>query len=467
MSTTHNLAPKRTKTQSVMDWINERIDHHVYTSGQRLPSVRQLAKQLQVSTFTVTQAYEQLVAAGRVTAKAGSGFYVTPPLTSHDRPKINPTSNTDTVIDTQWLMQQLYSDMPPAQSPSSGSLPAAWLQYERMPTIVRQVALTLNGFVHRSEDIRGYEPLRQQFCHQTHQLGMKFSPENLITTNGVSSAITLLSQHLLNQGDTVIVDNPGWFWLASCLQTQGFRVVGVDRDHEGPDIEQLRQLFIHHKPKLYVTNSVLQNPTSYHIHPSRAYQVLNMMHEYDAYILEDDIYGSFDQTSPALRYATLDQTRVFYVGGVSKVLGSNWRLGLLHSPSDYQQAMLRQKTLSHMNGCALTERSIYRIWTDSSYRKHIDSIRQSLQDAHQHMQTLLPQFGFVYPEHTQLGFFIWLDTGVDSTALALAAKKANWLIAPGHLFYSQKSESTHIRINVGKTSKAFLSWLQHYITQQH
>lgn len=73
----------------------------------------------------------------------------------------------------------------------------------------------------------------------------------------------MVANRLLDEGDTVVVDNPGWFWLSSSLQQQGYNVVTVKRDHLGPNIDELRQVFETHRPKLYLTNSVLHNPTSY------------------------------------------------------------------------------------------------------------------------------------------------------------------------------------------------------------
>lgn len=100
-------------------------------------------------------------------------------------------------------------------------------------------------------------------------------------------------QLLLNVGDTVIVDSPGWYWTSSTLQQQGYHVVSVARDHQGSNIEQMQQVLEKYRAKLYITNSVLHNPTSYNLHPARAHQVLNLMHEYDAYIFEDDLYAAF------------------------------------------------------------------------------------------------------------------------------------------------------------------------------
>lgn len=458
-----NLNPNLSKTEAVVEWISERIKQQVYATGQRVPSIRGLAKQLNVSPFTVNQAYEKLVAIGKIQPKQGSGYFVNPPMTTTITAKIY-TDRDDKPINTAWLMQHLFGSKNDSHSPGSGALPQDWLRYERMPTVAKQISSNIHSFIYQQSDIQGYLPLRELYYRKLYSLGISSNPNRLITTEGVSSAITLVARYLLQTGDAVIVDNPGWFWLIANLQARGLRVFGVDRDPEGPDIKQLKYLLQIKKAKLYVTNSVLQNPTGYNIHPSRAFQVLNLLHEHNAYLFEDDIYGAFDNETPALRYAALDPERVFYATGVSKILGSNWRQGIISCPDNHLEGVLQSKMLTQMNCSELSERIVQALLTDSSYRKQINALKHRLYLAHERMQKELPKFGFSYPNNTRSGFFLWLDTGKDSNQLAIDAGKAGWLVAPGKLFYPQQLASTHIRINVARTDQKFLFWLANYST---
>ncbi len=297
---------------------------------------------------------------------------------------------------------------------------------------------------------------------------MQTHADNVITTAGVSQAVTMAAQLLTQAGDTVLVDGPGWYWLASCLQQQGLNVIAVQRDHQGPNIEQMQKLFITHRPKLYLTNSVLHNPTSYNLHPARAHQVLNLIHEHDAYIFEDDLYAAFVPNGQALRYASLDQfERVLYATGFSKSLASGWRVGMLVCPDKFIDEVLRIKTLNNLNTPEFGERVIHRLWTHGEYRRQIKKVQQQLYAAHQRMREALPKIGLVYPEHAQAGIFLWLDTGMDTGPLALAAYQDGWLVAPGQLFHPDASPSTHLRLNVSTTSDEFLKWLGAYLLKAH
>ncbi|WP_352339204.1 PLP-dependent aminotransferase family protein [Psychrobacter sp. 16-MNA-CIBAN-0192] len=463
MVDTYILNPNLTKTDAVAEWLQQRINWQIYLPNQRVPSVRKLAKLLDISCFTVVQAYEQLVATNVLTAKPSSGYYVNV-MTSLNHQNNEKITDKSPVIDTRWLVQHMFSDIPSERSPGAGVLPSDWVRNDKMEWAIRQVTQQADDFIYDYGDIQGYKPLRQQFVQHLNVLGMHTHLDNVITTSGVSQAVTMVAQLLTQAGDTVLVDGPGWYWLTSCLQQQGLKVVAVERDHQGPNIEQMKKIFAAYRPKLYLTNSVLHNPTSYYLHPARAYQVLNLIHEHGAYIFEDDLYAALVPEEQALRYATLDQfERVFYATSFSKSMASGWRVGMLVCPDKYIDDVLSIKTLSNMNTPEFGERVIHRLWTQGEYRRQLKKVQQQLYSAHQKMREALPKIGLVYPEHTQSGIFVWVDTGQDTRQLALDAYKEGWLVAPGQLFYPDARTSTHLRLNVSTTSNEFLTWLGEYL----
>lgn len=461
MDNSHSLNLNISKTAAVVEWIQQRIDRQIYQPYQRVPSVRKLADMLDVSSFTVTQAYEQLVATNVLMAKPNSGYYVLP--------QFNLSRNIDIVdkeaaVDTSWLVQQMFNDIPDYRAPGSGELPVEWVKNDKMQWAVRQVNQDIDSFIYNYGETQGYLPLRQQLTQHLDLLGIHTSADNIVTTTGVSQAILTITQLLLKAGDTVIVDDPGWYWTSSTLQQQGYQVVSIERDYQGPNIDQMQQVLKKYRPKLYITNSVLHNPTSYNLHPARAHQVLNLMHEYDTYIFEDDLYAAFLPDEKPLRYANIDQfERVFYATGFSKSMASGWRVGMLVSPDKFINQILKLKTLSNMTSPEFGERVVYKLWTQGEYKRQLKKVQQKLYIAHQDMREALSKISLTYPKHTNLGIFVWIDTGVDSGRLALEAYKDGWLVAPGQLFNPSADPSTYLRLNVATTSDEFLQWLQKYL----
>ncbi|MBS9779881.1 MAG: PLP-dependent aminotransferase family protein, partial [Moraxellaceae bacterium] len=320
------------------------------------------------------------------------------------------------------------------------------------------------GYVHEYGYLQGFLGLREQFARQLADRSIQAHPSQMVTTAGVSAGITTIVQALCQYGDTVLIDDPTWFWIIGCLQNMGINVIGVTRTADGVDLEQLATILRHYQPKLYITNSTLQNPTSYNVSPTHVFAVLKLMEEYDCYVVEDDIYSHFHSDKKVVRYATLDGfQRVFYLDGVSKVLGGNWRVGLVVCPERHLQAVLRQKMLSHMTCPELNERIISHIWQQPEFYKHISRVQSRLIKAHNDLLKRLRSHGFTTPIDNNPCLFVWLDVGVDTAELALHAHKAGWLVAPSHLFSPTARFKTHIRLNVTRTTDEFLAWLREYV----
>lgn len=456
---------KATKVEAVYNWILERIQWQHYTAGQRIPSVRALAKQLDVSVFTVVQAYDRLAGLGHIYAVAGAGYYVS--TRSNVASQSNDSNNfrgiTDNILETGWMMNHLFKSHPENQSSGSGQLPIAWWQHEQLQAATKRVIPELHHFIYRYGNIQGYESLRKLFAWQLDDMGIRANPQHMVTTLGVSGAIELVSRYLLHPGDSVLVDDPGWYWIIGCLQRQGVKILGIKRNPDGPDIEQLQTLLQQENPKLYITNSVLHNPTSFNLHPSVAHKVLNLLKAHNIYILEDDVYSHFVSGTNAIRYATLDSEQVFYVNGPSKIIGGNWRVGVLCCPSTQIEGVIHEKMLSNMSTPEISERAIYQLLSDSYFRKHVSHIQDKLQHAHETLRPKIRDMGLSFSNQAQRGLLLWVNTHQDTMQLAMDGDKARWLIAPGHLFSPQYEPSTYLRLNVAMTSDEFLQWLDRYL----
>ncbi|PNK59805.1 hypothetical protein [Psychrobacter sp. FDAARGOS_221] len=132
--------------------------------------------------------------------------------------------------------------------------------------------------------------------------------------------------------------------------------------------------------------------------------------------------------------------------------------------------ILRQKMLSITACSELNERIITNMWQDSSYPRHIRKMQSLIRQTHRQLVVWLNELNFNYDNQhykdksiNELSLFLWLDVGVDSATLAEDAVDDGWHVAPGHLFSPSGKFKTHIRLNVGTTTKAFLIWLRAYL----
>jgi DNA-binding transcriptional MocR family regulator len=151
----------------------------------------------------------------------------------------------------------------------------------------------------------GLPPLRQLIARRMADKGIGASPDQIILTESGIQAIDLLCRFLIEPGDTVLVDDPCYFNFHALLRAHRAKIVSVPYTPTGPDIEAFARVVAEHKPRLYVTNSALHNPTGAILSPVTAHRVLKIADQYDLTIIEDDIFADFEHTTaPALPPST-------------------------------------------------------------------------------------------------------------------------------------------------------------------
>jgi len=433
--------------------IEARIDDKLLRTSARMPSIRQFAEQHRVSRFTVVEAYDRLVAKGYLESRRGSGFYVRDrsPI-SAARSTLCPAEPVPQHLDVVWLVRNMFRQHPPQKMPGSGLLPSDWLDGELIANGLRAISRQNQSLLLQYGNPQGSPPLRQQLQLKLAELEIAAAPEQIVTTSGITQALDLIARHYTQPGDTIFVDDPAWFLMFGSFATLGAKVVGIPRLPDGPDIAKLAELAALHKPKLYVINSVLHNPTSTSLSAAKAFQILKIAEQHNFTIVEDDIYCDLHPGSavqPATRIAALDQLhRVIYLGGFSKTLAANLRVGFIATSLEMAKQLSDRKMLTTLTTSDIGERIVYKILSEGHYRKHVDRLRSKLDSVRDKMIKQLERVGLTADIVTPAGMFVWIDTGVDTNLLAEKALEEGFLLAPGSLFSPNQLPSTRMRVNV-------------------
>ena len=219
-----------------------------------------------------------------------------------------------------WLLRSMFRETSVHGMPGgAGLLPPDWLDPEMVAGAVRAVGRSVRGQLVSYGHPQGFLPLRQQIAASLQGEGVPAHPErNLLTTNGVTHALDLIARHLVKPGDTVLVEDPAWFLIFGRLAAFGARLIGVPRGPDGPDTALLDQLAAEHKPKLFIINSAVHNPTGHTLSAGIAYEILRIAERHDFLVVEDDTYGDL-HPGGAMKLAVLDRLRrVILVSGYSR-----------------------------------------------------------------------------------------------------------------------------------------------------
>lgn len=424
----------------------QRIETHALRPGTRLPSIRKSALESRVSRSTVVEAYERLIAQGLVESRRGSGFYVRLRQASTARRRAVMHTPPASVLDVSWLLRAQRRQSPGSEQPGAGLLPENWLDHEMVAAAVRGVGRSRGSWLLKYGPVEGYLPLREALTTRLAHIGIEAGPDQIVTTAGATEAIDLAARRFLAPGDVVFVEDPAWFVMFARFAAFGARIVGVPRGNEGPDIAALESLLAREKPKLFILNSVLHNPTGSCMSGPVATRIIELAHRHDFMILEDDIYGDL-QRSHAPRAASIDDgRRVIYVGGFSKTLAANLRVGFVAAHPVLAQELRDIKALTGLSSSELGERVVARIIVERRYEKMLESLRSRLDDCRARTAEALVKMGAKIAGPPTGGMYLWADFGRDTNELATAGSREGVLLAPGSLFSPTQLPTTWMRV---------------------
>jgi DNA-binding transcriptional MocR family regulator len=446
----------RTLAEQLAARFAERITQRLLAPNARLPSVRECARLHGVSPSTVVAAYDQLLASGLVEARKQRGFYVRPaaPAGRAASPRAARSPSTPMPDSATALIRGMFQPAGRHPMPGLGTLPVDWLDLPMLAGALRKVT---SGAQLAALSLQYGEPagelrLRRVLATRLADHGVQATPQQIVTTIGATHALDVVTRTLLKPGDAVLVDEPGWSVEYARLAALGMRVLPVPRGADGPDLAVMQRLAQAHRPLLYVTVSVLHNPTGASLSLQSAHRVLQLAQAQGFHIVEDDTYAHL---APAHlpRLAALDALeRTVYVSGFSKILAPSWRVGYLAAPLALVDRLIDTKLLTTLTTPGLTEQALAYCLEQGLLRRHAERVRHKLDAARARSVKLAEAHGCRFAAAPS-GLFGWVDVGVDTERLARVMLD-DWLLAPGALFHATHRPTTLMRINFATTQDA-------------
>ncbi|VWC40245.1 PLP-dependent aminotransferase family protein [Burkholderia lata] len=442
--------PSRTRVETVMDTLRARIASRALMPGARVPSIRMMADGLGVSKSTVVDAYERLASEGVLVARRGSGFYVSghaPPLALAD---LGP--QLDRGLDPLWLSRQSLEAAPTSVKPGCGWLPPSWLPDESLRRALRAASRDESDALTDYATPLGLPAMRQQLAWRLAQHGVQAEPAQIMLTDGGSHALDLVCRLLLEPGDTVVLDDPCYFNFQALLRAHRARIVSVPYTPNGPDLARFEQVLAEHRPRLYITNAALHNPTGATLSAPVAHRLLTLAAEHGLLIVEDDIFADFEST-PAPRLAAFDGlSRVVSIGSFSKTLSAAIRCGYVAARPEWIEALVDLKLATSFGHAQIGANVVHRLLVDGTYRRHVDSLRTRLADAMGETLRRLTRAGLRIWTEPRGGLLVWaeLPDGLDAARVARQALDHDVVLAPGNVFSASHSATSYLRFNVSR-----------------
>ena len=441
-----------TLVERVIATIRQRIAARELPPSAKLPSIRGFAESMKVSKSTVVEAYDRLAAEGIIQSRRGSGFYVAGHLQPLSLTGIGP--RLDRAIDPLWVSRQSLEADETVLKPGCGWLPPSWMPTESLRRAMRGLTKASDATLTDYGTPLGLAPLRQLLARRLAENGVEAAPEQIVLTESGTQAIDLLCRFLIEPGDTVLVDDPSYFTFHALLRAHRATIVSVPYTPAGPDIAVFAKALAEHRPRLYITNSGLHNPTGATLSAITAHKVLKLAAQHDLIIAEDDIFADFEH-EPGPRLAAFDGLeRVVQVGSFSKTLTASIRCGYIAARRDWIDDLADLKIATTFGGGHLSTALLLAVLKDGTYRKHVQALRTKLAKEMQKTSTQLQSLGLKPWVEPKAGMFLWcrLPGTLDAADIARQALAEDIVLAPGNAFSLSQSARSYLRFNVAQSS---------------
>ncbi|MFZ1985849.1 MAG: PLP-dependent aminotransferase family protein [Desulfatitalea sp.] len=451
------MPDRTTRYERVAARIRHLIENGVLKEGDRLPSLRRLSEELQVSINTVKEAYWRLENQNQITAVPQSGYYVRKQsLLSSAHSQVDPTQ-----LDPQEIsLCQIFGAFQDAgQNTPEIRMAVAHMDSSFWPSEVlgryfQEAARNQAEEAFTYLMSPGSRALREQIAQQGLSCGLDISPDEVVITNGCQEALFLALMTLCEPGDTVVLESPIYFSLISLLQQLKLKIIEIPTaDNEGVSLETLRFVLENHPVKAMFSIPNFNNPMGFTIPSWKKKKLVQLLARYHIPLIEDDIYGDLcfgPRPEPCKVYDT--QGDVILCSSFSKSIAPGLRVGWM-LPGKHIAQVNRLKTLISIANAAINQIVVARFLKEGGYQQHLRRVRRQLQVQVEALRAAVLKY---FPTGTKVtrpdgGLFVWIELpeGFDSDLLYRKAVRSGILFAPGSLFSIQNRYTRHLRLSTG------------------
>lgn len=430
--------------------------------GDRLPSVRHLSKQHNVSLTTAMQTYRHLENDALIEARPKSGYFVKaqagiPPASAATAGVAPALEGAHSVS----MHQSISEVMHLAKSSCKVRLDIATGPSEVYPT--RKLQQLISGITRRHPDIltnyptgTGSPTLKAQIARRAMDAGCRLHPDEIIITSGSTESLNLGLRAVTQPGDTVAVESPTYFGILQILESLGLRALEIPTDPvNGISVDALD--FATAKPgavQAVVLMPNFHNPLGSVMPDAHKERLVRMLGERGIPLLEDDAYGDlyFGTRRPAAAKSFDRDGSVILCNSATKTLAPGLRIGWI-VPGRWQQKVAMLKFTSSIVTPELAQAAIAEFMQNGGYDHHMRKFRSGVKKQTRQMIDAVRRY---FPADTAIadpqgGYLLWigLPKRISSRRVFDLARERSIGIAPGLMFSNSGRFDHHIRLNCG------------------
>ncbi len=456
----------------VIDLISDNIESGALRPGDRLPSLRKMSQSAGVSIPTVRQAYIELERQRRIESRPQSGFYVRPQAANQLVDPAPSSASLAPCMHCRPLMERVYDGINDPRLVPLGianpcmAKPAAKSLHRAMKRVMARTEERAIGYA----STLGEPALRRQIAyHYLDSIGAQVDPEHIAITNGGQEALLLALKAVASTGDVIAVETPTYHGLLELIDSLGMLAVEVETcPEEGVTLSELRRTLEQHDVKVCMFATTLGNPLGVTMPEHDRRKLIDLLEEFDATLIEDDVYGDlrFDGVRPVPAQFLRKSKRIITCGSFSKTAAPGYRMGWVVS-EQYIDRIARFKRAFSCSSGLLQQLTLADFLATGDYARHLKVLRPILKTNADRMSALVAEH---FPATTRTSrpvgaSVLWLELpeSVDAIQLFDDAIAAGISIAPGAIFSPSERYANFIRLSYGhpwsERTEDALRWL--------
>jgi len=425
--------------------------------GERLPSVRRLATQRQVSISTALQALRSLEDCDLVEARPQAGYFVRRRARALEEPVITRPPRVPRYVGISAMVASVReAALNPKIVPLGTASPAAELfPAQRLQRIVSRVArrepkvLTTYGFS------SGNGLFRHQLAKRYLEWGVNIAESEFVITHGCTEAVGLALRAVAAPGDTIALESPAYYGTLQTIESMNLKVIEIPtHPRAGISLEALEVVLRHHDIKALVVTANATNPLGATMADEHKKALVDMMEAASVALIEDDIYGDlqFGTARPLPLKAFERHGDVLLCSSFSKTLAPGLRIGWI-APGKYLSQVAQLKFVNTLTTPEFPQIVLAEFLAQGGYDHHLRKIRRAFADQVRQMTDAVTTH---FPEGTRVtrplgGFVVWvqLPTDIDTMELYPDAVAQGFSFAPGRLFSATDRYRNCLRLSCG------------------
>ena len=438
------------------------IEQGTFRTGDRIPSVRNLSRQMQVSISTVVKAYFLLENHGLIEARPQSGYYVrSRSAVISAEPESLASFAVPTRVSISELVMMVMRDM---RNPDIVPLGVAIPNPELLPVDKLNRALFSVARRHKFQGVSydftpGNKALRIQLAKRAMISGCSLTPDQIVTTNGCLEAVVLSLRAVCRPGDTVAIESPIFYNLLQAIEMLDLKALEIPtHQRTGISLHALRNAIERNTIHACLVIPSFNNPFGSCMPEERKRELVELLAEHDIPLIEDDVNGDlgFSYDRPKTAKSFDKKGLVMLCSSFSKTLAPGYRVGWV-AAGKFQDQIEHLKAVTNIATASLPQMAVAEFLANGGYDHYLRKIRGIYS---RHTASMAQAVERYFPEGTKVthpsgGFVLWVEMPeyVDSIRLYEQALEAGITIAPGSIFSASQKYRNFIRLNAAYWSE--------------